>query len=99
MWGRSNYREIVALERMVWLNSFSNEKCGIARAPFSEFCPLEIENVVKFAEHAGTTTVALRAQPFGEAAEERKYFADIRSSLEQGYSGTFEQLADYLAKA
>src|SRR5689334_2971073 len=34
MWGRFNYREIVAHERLVWLNSFANERCGIARAPF-----------------------------------------------------------------
>ncbi len=31
-WGRFNYREIVAPERIVWLNSFSNENGGIARA-------------------------------------------------------------------
>ena len=99
MWGRFNYRQIVAPERIVWLNSFSNEKCGIARAPFSVFCPLEIENSVTFTEHTRTTTVSLRAEPFGEVAEERKYFDELRSSLEQGYGGTFEQLADYLAKA
>jgi uncharacterized protein YndB with AHSA1/START domain len=99
MWGRFNYREIVVPERIVWLNSFSNEKCGIARAPFSEFCPLEIENSVTFTEHAGTTTVALCAEPFGESSEERKYFEELRPSLEQGYGGTFEQLADYLAKS
>jgi uncharacterized protein YndB with AHSA1/START domain len=99
MWGRFNYREIIVPERIVWLNSFSNEKCGIARAPFSEFCPLEIENSVTFTEHAGTTTVSLRAEPFGEVAEERKYFEDLRPSLEQGYGGTFEQLGGYLAKA
>jgi hypothetical protein len=40
MRGRFNYREIAALERMVWLNSFSNERCGITRPPFSETCPL-----------------------------------------------------------
>jgi uncharacterized protein YndB with AHSA1/START domain len=99
MWGRFNYREIVVPERIVWLNSFSNVKCGITRAPFSELCPLEIENFVTFTEHAGTTTVSLRAEPFGEVAEERKYFEELRSSLEQGYGGTFEQLADCLAKA
>ena len=98
MWGRFNYREIVVPERIVWLNSFSNEKCGVARAPFSQFCPLEIENSVTFKEHAGATTVYLCAQPFGEAAEERQYFEDLQPSLEQGYSGTFEQLDGYLAQ-
>jgi uncharacterized protein YndB with AHSA1/START domain len=95
-WGRFNYREIAALERMVWLNSFANEKCGITRAPFSECCPLEIENSVTFTEQAGITTVTLRARPFGELDEERKYFEDLHPSLEEGYGGTFEQLSNYL---
>ena len=101
MWGRFNYREIVAPERIVWPNSFSNEKCGIARAPFSDLCPLEIENSVTLKEHDGSTTVSLCAEPFGEVAEERKFFDELCSSrsLERGYDGTFEQLADYLAKA
>ena len=98
MWGRFNYREIVTSERIVWLNSFSNERCGIARAPFSAICPLEIENTVTFREHAGATTIALRAEPFGETGEERKYFEELRPSLEQGYGGTFDQLGAYLAK-
>jgi len=97
MWGRFNYREIAAPERLVWLNSFANENCGIARAPFSDVCPLEIENAVSFVEQAGTTVVTLRAQPFGESVQERKYFEDLRPSLEQGYGGTLEQLTDYLA--
>ncbi len=99
MWGRFNYREIVARERIVWLNSFSNASCGITRAPFSELCPLEIENIVTFRERAGATTVRLRARPFGETAAERQYFDDLRASLEEGYGGTFERLGDYLAKA
>jgi uncharacterized protein YndB with AHSA1/START domain len=97
MWGRFNYREIVAPERIVWLNSFSNERCGIARAPFSDVCPLEIENAVSFVEHDGLTTVTLHAQPFGEVDAERQYFEDLQPSLEQGYGGTFEQLASHLA--
>jgi uncharacterized protein YndB with AHSA1/START domain len=98
IWGRFNYREIAAPERMVWLNSFANERCGIMRAPFSERCPLEIQNAVTFTEQAGGTTVTLRAEPFGEVEEERKYFDELRPSLEQGYGGTFEQLANHLAK-
>ena len=97
-WGRFNYREIVAGERIVWLNSFSNAGCGIARAPFSERCPLEIENVVTFSAHAGRTTVTLRATPFGELPDEGRYFDELRPSLEQGYGGTFEQLEAHLAR-
>ena len=96
MWGRFNYREIAAEERIVWLNSFANAECGIARAPFSEVCPLEIENTATFTEKDGVTTVALRALPFGESAAERQYFEELKPSLEQGYGGTLDQLAAYL---
>jgi uncharacterized protein YndB with AHSA1/START domain len=92
MWGRFSYREIAAPERIVWLNSFANERCGIARAPFSDNCPLEIENSVVFTERAGVTTVSLRAQPFGELDVERQYFDELRPSLK-------DQLAAHLAKA
>jgi uncharacterized protein YndB with AHSA1/START domain len=100
MWGRFNYRQIAMPERIVWLNSFANENCGIARAPFSEFCPLEIENTVTFTERAGATTIALRAEPFGETLEERKFFDELCSSgsLEEGNGGTFDKLSEYVAK-
>lgn len=96
MWGRFNYREIAAMDHIVWLNSFANAECGIARAPFSEVCPLEIENTATFTEKDGVTTVSLRALPFGESAAERQYFEELKPSLEQGYGGTLDQLAGYL---
>lgn len=99
MWGRFNYREITAPGSLVWLNSFANERCGIARAPFSDHCPLEIENSVTFTEQAGVTTVTLRARPFGEVEAERRYFVELQPSMEEGYGGTFDQLAGHLAKA
>lgn len=98
MWGRFNYREIVPGQRLVWLNSFANERGGIARAPFSNSCPLEIENSVTFTEQDGVTTVTLRAQPFGELDTERVYFDELRPSMEVGYGGTFDQLAAYLER-
>ncbi len=99
MWGRFNYREIVPGERIVWLNSFANENCGIMRAPFSELCPLEIENQVVLAEEGGRTTVSLRAVPFGELGPERTYFEDLRPSLTEGYGGTFERLESFLSES
>ena len=101
MWGRFNYRELIEAERLVWLNSFANEHCGITRAPFSDVCPLEIENTVTFTEQNGMTTVTLRAQPFGETQDELAFFEELNAtgSLEQGYSGTFDKLAAHLAKS
>ena len=97
-WGRFNYREIAPQHRLVWLNSFANERCGIVRAPFSPDCPLEIENTVTFTELDGVTTVALRARPFGEVEAERTFFRELRPSLEQGYGGTMDQLGEHLER-
>lgn len=100
MWGRFNYREIVEPESLVWLNSFSNERCGLARAPFGDACPLEIQNTVTFSESDGTTDLLLRAEPFGESDEEREFFDMLctSGSLQQGYNGTFDKLVEHLAK-
>lgn len=100
MWGRFAFRELLPHQRITWLNAFSNERCGIARAPFSELCPLEIENRVSFSEAAGRTTLSLRAAPWGASAEEESFFAQLCSSgsLAQGYGGTFDQLAKVLVR-
>lgn len=85
----------------MWLNSFANEHCGIVRAPFSEVCPLEIQNTVTFTEQEGITTVTLRAQPFGEIKDELTFFEELYTSgsLEEGYSGTFDKLTAHLSLA
>ena len=98
MWGRFNFLEIAAPDRIVWLNSFANRDCGMARAPFSDKCPLEILNIVTFSETAEGTTQSLRAEPFGATEEEKQFFEDLCSSgsLAQGFGGTFDQLSDHL---
>ena len=98
MWGRFFYREIEAQKRIVWLNSFATDGGGIARAPFSEDCPLEMHNTLTLTEHAGKTTLTLRSHPFGANERECKFFADLHSSMQQGFGGTYDQLATHLAK-
>ena len=93
------YRDIAAQERIVWLNSFSNEGCGITRAPFDPSIPLEVLNKVTFIEKAGKTTVTLRARPHGAPENEVKVFEGMFASLNEGYSSTFDRLATCLAKA
>lgn len=98
MWGRFLYRNIVERERIVWLNSFSNEGCGITRAPFDPAIPLEILNDVTFEASGDKTIVTLRARPHGAEAHEVKVFEGMFASLNQGYGGSFDQLAATLAK-
>jgi len=99
MWGRFVYREIVAPERIVFLSSFSDEKGGLARHPMHSAWPLEMLSTFTFTEHEGKTTFTVRWRPYNATEAERQTFADGRSSMNQGWTGTMDQLANYLATA
>jgi uncharacterized protein YndB with AHSA1/START domain len=98
MWGKFVYREIVAPERIVFLNSFSDEAGGLTRHPMSPTWPLEMLSTFTFAEQHGKTTLTIRWAPYNATVEERKTFDDGRKGMQGGWSGTFEQLEAYLAK-
>jgi uncharacterized protein YndB with AHSA1/START domain len=99
MWGRFVYREIVALERIVLVNSFSDEAGGITRHPMSPTWPREILSTFTLSDQNGKTTVTIEWIPLNPTDEERKTFDSSHEAMKQGWSGTFDQLADYLARA
>ncbi len=97
MWGRFVYLEVVPNEKLVWLNGFSNEKGEITRAPFFDGgWPLEVHNTVIFTDEGDKTRLALRGMPHAATADEIKTFAANRDSMKGGFTGTMEQLDDYL---
>ena len=98
MWGKFVYREIVAPEKIVLVSSFSDADGGLTRHPFSPAWPLEMLTETAFDEHAGKTTITIKWLPLDAPAEERKTFDGARDSMTQGWTGTFEQLVEYLAK-
>ncbi len=98
MWGKFVYRVIDAPERIVLVNSFSDEKGGITRHPFSATWPLEMLTTTTLVEHGGKTTVTIEWMPLNPREEERKTFDSAHEGMKQGWTGTFDQLADYLAK-
>ena len=99
MWGKFVYREIVAPERIVFILSFSDDKGNTTRAPFSPTWPLEVLNTLTLSEHEDKTTLTLRGGPINATEEERKTFEAEFDSMRQGFTGTFDQLAEYLARA
>jgi len=98
MWGRFVYREIVKPERLVWINSFSDEKGGVTRHPMSLDWPREMLTTVSFAEHKSGTLVTVQWIPIDASEAERRTFEAGRDSMKQGWTGTFEQLEQYLAR-
>ena len=99
MWGKFTYREIVPPEKLVWLFSFSNKDGGATPHPFSKApWPLQMLNEAIFSECDGKTTVTLKSAPFEATDEESNTFNAAVGSMSQGWKGTFDQLAEYLAK-
>jgi uncharacterized protein YndB with AHSA1/START domain len=98
-WGKFVYREIVAPEKILWVNSFSDKDGGITRHPFSSApWPLQMLTEATFTERDGKTTVTIKWLPLDSTEEELQTFDGARGGMTQGWTGTFEQLAEYLAK-
>jgi uncharacterized protein YndB with AHSA1/START domain len=99
MWGKAVYREIKAPDRLVWVNSFSDERGGLTRHPMAPTWPQEMLTTVTLADEADRTTVTVVWLPLNPSAEERATFDTSHASMKQGWTGTFDKLEQYLEKA
>ena len=97
MWGRFIYREIMPMQKIVSVNSFSDPEGGLTRAPFTDDWPLEMLNTARFSEANGKTTLTISSSPFKATEAQMQVFAGHFKSMEGGFSGTFAQLEAYLA--
>lgn len=97
--GRFAYGQIKNSDMIEFVSSFSDENCGITRAPFSDKFPLEIFNHVEFTEKNGKTAITLSGHPINATEEELKFFFQISAGMQQGFAGTFNQLENYLSKS
>jgi uncharacterized protein YndB with AHSA1/START domain len=93
IWSTGVYREIVPLERIVCTDSFADEKGNVVPATYygmNPDMPLEMVVTVTFEEHEGKTKLILRHEgiPAGEDLD----------GARQGWSESFDKLADHLAK-
>jgi len=99
MWGKFVYREITPPSRMAFVNSFSDEAGGVTHHPMAPTWPLEMLSVFSFEEEGGKTRFTVRWTPLNAGEEERATFAAGHASMQQGWGGTLDKLAAYLAKA
>jgi uncharacterized protein YndB with AHSA1/START domain len=99
MWGRFLYREIDPPARLEFIVSFSDPDGGITRHPGHPQWPLQMLSKVTFQETAGRTRVAVQWEAYEATEQERQTFQEGMASMQQGWTGTFEQFDDYLAQA
>ena len=89
MWGKFVYREITPPERLVFINSFSDEAGGLTRHPLAPSWPLEMLSIFTFEEQPRRQDQVHRAlAPYNATAEEQKTFDAGHASMTQGWSGT-----------
>jgi uncharacterized protein YndB with AHSA1/START domain len=99
MWGKFVYLEIVPQERLVFINSFSDEGGGVTRHPGNEKWPLEMRSTFTFEDMPdGRTKFTVSWTPHNADDDERKTFDSNRENMRAGWTGTMEQLETYLAR-
>jgi uncharacterized protein YndB with AHSA1/START domain len=99
MWGKAVYREIKSPDRLVWVNSFSDEHGGLTRHPLAPSWPRELLTTVTLADEGERTTVTVRWLPIDPDADEQATFDANHESMKQGWTGTLDQLGQHLEKA
>lgn len=100
MWGRMIYREISPPERIVFINSFSDETGGLGRHPLAPQWPLQMLSIFTFEDApGGKTKFTVHWSPYEATAEEQAVFDAGHDSMTMGWSGTLERLEAYLPKA
>jgi uncharacterized protein YndB with AHSA1/START domain len=99
MWGKWVFREIDAPQRIVLIHSFSDEAAQVTRHPFVADWPLEMLSETTFADQNGKTAVRLTWSPVNATAAEIAVFDAAHESMQQGWTGTFDQLDAYLLTA
>jgi uncharacterized protein YndB with AHSA1/START domain len=100
MWGRQIYREITPPERLVFINSFSDEHGGLSRHPMAPTWPIEMYSVYTLEETPdGKTKFTVTWRPHNATAEEQATFDAGHESMRGGWGGTLDKLEPYLAKS
>lgn len=99
MWGRMVFREIVPKERLVFINSFSDEMGGLTSHPLAPDWPQQTYTTITFSEENGKTTVTVEWVPFEATALECETFDQGRDSMQAGWTGTFDKLESHLDEA
>jgi uncharacterized protein YndB with AHSA1/START domain len=96
MWGKWIFREVVAPERLVLTQHFSDSQGGVTRHPMSATWPLHTLSQMTLTEAGSATTMALSWSPWEASDDELRTFDGAHESMQQGWGGTLEQLTAFV---
>ena len=97
MWGKWTFREITPPERLVLIQCFSDAQGGVTTHPMAPTWPRETLSTTTFSERDGKTTVEINWRVWDGTEGEHSTFDGAHDSMRQGWGGTLERLAAYLA--
>lgn len=99
MWGKQTFKEIVPMEKLVLIQSFSDPEGGITAHPMAPAWPKEILATMTY-EDAGPnkTKMTVTWTPYNADDAANATFDGARTSMTGGFTGMFETLDAYLAK-
>lgn len=95
-YGRFLFGRIVPHHILEFTNSFADENANVIAAPFDISLPKAIFYSLFFSDQNGVTVITLTGTPVEASLEEIEGFQAINESMQQGFGGTFDQLAAYL---
>ncbi|HRG96421.1 MAG TPA: SRPBCC family protein [Polyangiaceae bacterium] len=96
-WGKQVYREVVPDEKLVFLQSFSDEHGALCRHPMAASWPLQMLATTTFEDAGpGETKVTVTWQPYEADDEAVATFDRARPGMTQGFGGMFASLDAYL---
>jgi uncharacterized protein YndB with AHSA1/START domain len=99
MYGRADYLEMQKPNRLVYAQQFCDENEKVTRHPMAMAWPETILTTVELAEEGPEQTrVTLTWEPYGPTTpEELETFIKFKSSMTQGWTGSFDKLDARLA--
>jgi uncharacterized protein YndB with AHSA1/START domain len=97
MWGLTHYKEIVAPERIVYVQQFSDKDRGLAAHPLAPTWPKRMLATILFQDFGPKTLVSLYWEALEPTAAERETFTQGMAGMNQGWAGTFDRLDALLA--
>lgn len=99
MFSKFVFERIEPPSSLAWVHGFADEAGNRIRAPFAPLFPLELRTTVTFEPVESGTRVTVDWVPIDASAEEEAFFASMMDSMTGGWTGSFDQLDDYLRHA
>lgn len=95
---RAEYQDVVADEKLVWLQSITDADWNVIANPMMPDWPRELLTTVSFEDNGGKTDMRLTWIPHDASETEVACFAEAVKGMDKGWAAGMTILADLLAE-